>query len=108
MKTLIEERFGTHPGDFKGYTTEVIRKEFLVEGLMQPDTVKWVYSHNDRLMVGGVMPVNEQLSLETLDLLRAQYFLERRELGIINTGGSGVVYADGLAWNLENKDALYI
>jgi 4-deoxy-L-threo-5-hexosulose-uronate ketol-isomerase len=108
MKTLIEERFGTHPGDFKGYTTEVIRKEFLVEGLMQPDTVKWVYSHNDRLMVGGIMPVKEQLLLETLDLLRAQYFLERRELGIINTGGSGVVYADGLAWNLENKDALYI
>jgi len=108
MKTLIEERFGTHPGDFKGYTTEVIRKEFLVQGLMQPDTVKWVYSHNDRLMVGGIMPVKEQLSLETLDLLRAQYFLERRELGIINTGGSGVVYADGLAWNLENKDALYI
>jgi 4-deoxy-L-threo-5-hexosulose-uronate ketol-isomerase len=108
MKTLIEERFGTHPGDFKGYTTEVIRKEFLVEGLMQPDTVKWVYSHNDRLMVGGIMPVTEQLTLETLDLLRATYFLERRELGIINTGGSGVVYADGLAWNLENKDALYI
>ena len=108
MKTLIEERFGTHPGDFKGYTTEVIRKEFLVEGLMQPDTVKWVYSHNDRLMVGGIMPVKEQLLLQTLDLLRAQYFLERRELGIINTGGSGVVYADGLAWNLENKDALYI
>ncbi len=108
MKTLIEERFGTHPGDFKGYTTEVIRKEFLVEGLMQPDTVKWVYSHNDRLMVGGIMPVKEQLSLETLDLLRATYFLERRELGIINTGGSGVVYADGFAWNLENKDALYI
>ena len=108
MKTLIEERFGTHPGDFKGYTTEVIRKEFLVEGLMQPDTVKWVYSHNDRLMVGGIMPVKEQLTLETLDLLRATYFLERRELGIINTGGSGVVYADGLAWNLENKDALYI
>jgi len=108
MKTLIEERFGTHPGDFKGYTTEVIRKEFLVEGLMQPDTVKWVYTHNDRLMVGGIMPVKEQLLLQTLDLLRAQYFLERRELGIINTGGSGVVYADGLAWNLENKDALYI
>lgn len=108
MKTLIEERFGTHPGDFKGYTTEVIRKEFLVEGLMQPDTVKWVYSHNDRLMVGGIMPVKEQLLLQTLDLLRAQYFLERRELGIINTGGSGVVYADGHAWNLENKDALYI
>jgi 4-deoxy-L-threo-5-hexosulose-uronate ketol-isomerase len=108
MKTLIEERFGTHPGDFKGYTTEVIRKEFLVEGLMQPDTVKWVYTHNDRLMVGGIMPVKEQLLLQTLDLLRAQYFLERRELGIINTGGSGVVYADGHAWNLENKDALYI
>ena len=108
MKTLIEERFGTHPGDFKGYTTEVIRKEFLVQGLMQPDTVKWVYTHNDRLMVGGIMPVKEQLLLQTLDLLRAQYFLERRELGIINTGGSGVVYADGLAWNLENKDALYI
>ena len=108
MKTLFEERFGTHPDDFASYDTEVIRKEFLIEGLMQPDTVKWVYSHNDRLMVGGIMPVEEQLSLQTLDELRAQYFLERRELGIINTGGSGVVYADGLAWNLENKDALYI
>lgn len=108
MKTLVEERFGTHPGDFKNYTSEVIRKEFLVEGMMQPDTVKWVYSHNDRLMVGGIMPVEEQLSLLTLDLLKSQYFLERREIGIINTGGSGVVYADGQAWNLENKDALYI
>jgi 4-deoxy-L-threo-5-hexosulose-uronate ketol-isomerase len=108
MKTLIEERFGTHPDDFEGYNTEIIRKEFLVEGLMQADTVNWVYSHNDRLMVGGIMPVEEQLTLETLELLRAEYFLERRELGIINTGGSGVVYADGHAWNLENKDALYI
>ena len=108
MKTLVEERFGTHPRDFKNYSSEVIRKEFLIEGMMQPDTIKWVYSHNDRLMVGGIMPVEEQLSLLTLDLLKAQYFLERRELGIINTGGSGVVYADGLAWNLENKDALYI
>ena len=108
MKTLIEERFGTHPADFKSYSSEVIRKEFLIEGLMQPDTVKWVYSHNDRLMVGGIMPVAEHLNLEALDLLKSEYFLERRELGIINTGGSGVVYADGLAWNLENKDALYI
>lgn len=108
MKTLFEERFGTNPDDFKSYATEVIRKEFLIEGLMQPDAVKWVYSHNDRLMVGGIMPVEEQLSLQTPDQLRAEYFLERRELGIINTGGSGVVYADGLAWNLENKDALYI
>ena len=108
MKTLVEERFGTHPRDFKNYSSEVIRKEFLIEGMMQPDTIKWVYSHNDRLMVGGIMPVEEQLSLLTPDLLKAQYFLERRELGIINTGGSGVVYADGLAWNLENKDALYI
>jgi len=108
MKTLIEERFGTHPDDFKKYTTETIRKDFLIAGIMQPDTVKWVYSHNDRLMVGGIMPVEEQLTLQTLDLLRAEYFLERRELGIINTGGAGVVYADGHAWELENKDALYI
>jgi 4-deoxy-L-threo-5-hexosulose-uronate ketol-isomerase len=108
MKTLIEERFGTNPDDFKKYTTETIRKDFLISGIMQPDTVKWVYSHNDRLMVGGIVPVEEQLTLQTLDLLRAEYFLERRELGIINTGGAGVVYADGHGWELENKDALYI
>ncbi len=108
MKTLIEERFGTHPDDFKKYSTDTIRKDFLIPGIMQPDTVKWVYSHNDRLMVGGIMPVEEQLNLQTLDLLRSEYFLERRELGIINTGGPGVVNADGHGWELEAKDALYI
>jgi 4-deoxy-L-threo-5-hexosulose-uronate ketol-isomerase len=108
MTTNIVERFASHPEDVKHYDTERIRKEFLIENLMEEDTIHWVYSHYDRFMVGGAVPVSKNLALETVDVLKAAYFLERRELGIINVGGKGSVVIDGKQYDLDYKEALYI
>ncbi|MDR2473740.1 MAG: 5-dehydro-4-deoxy-D-glucuronate isomerase [Tannerella sp.] len=108
MKTKIEERWGTHPDDVKKYDTAQLRKEFLVEKLFSPDEVLMVYTHNDRLIIGGVMPVNEALKLETVDLVRSEYFCERREAGIVCIENEGIVSVDGNDYKLAYKDALYI
>lgn len=107
MNTVYEIRYASHPEDFKHYTTEKIRQEFLITGMFNVDTVKWVYSLYDRYMVGGAMPVSK-ISLETIDPLKASFFLERREIGIINVGGSARVTADGVVYELKYKEALYL
>ncbi|MDR3095125.1 MAG: 5-dehydro-4-deoxy-D-glucuronate isomerase [Bacteroidales bacterium] len=108
MKTSIEERWGTHPNDVKRYDTTQLRKEFLVEQLFVPDEVRMVYTHNDRLIIGGALPVNEALNLETVDLIRSEYFCERRESGIVCIDGNGVVSVDGIDYCMTSKDALYV
>ena len=108
MKTSIEERWGTHPNDVKHYDTTQLRKEFLVEKLFVQDEVMMVYTHNDRLIIGGVLPVNENIKLETVDLIRSEYFCERRELGIICIEGEGIVSVDGTDYTMTFKDALYV
>ncbi|WP_080902869.1 5-dehydro-4-deoxy-D-glucuronate isomerase [Parabacteroides sp. Marseille-P3160] len=108
MKTFIEERWGTHPDDVKHYDTAQLRKEFLVEKLFEADTVLMTYTHNDRLIIGGALPVNEALKLETVDLIRSEYFCERREAGIICIEGEGVVTVDGTDYPMTFKDAVYI
>lgn len=108
MKTTIEERWGTHPGDVKHYDTAQLRKEFLVEKLFSADEVLMVYSHNDRLIIGGALPVDEDLKLETVDLVRSEYFCERREVGIICIEGEGVVSVDGVDYPMAFKDAVYV
>ena len=108
MKTKIEERWGTHPDDVKHYDTTQLRKEFLVEKLFETDSVLMTYTHNDRLIIGGAMPVNENLKLETVDLIRSEYFCERRELGVVCIDGEGVVNVDGKDYDLKFKDALYV
>lgn len=108
MKTSIEERWGTHPNDVKNYDTAQLRKEFLVEKLFAADEVLMVYTHNDRLIIGGALPVNEDLKLETVDLIRSEYFCERRELGIICIEGEGVVTVDGVDYKMSFKDAIYV
>lgn len=107
MNTVYEVRYASHPEDFKHYTTEKIRQEFLVSDLFKSDIVKWVYSLYDRYMVGGVVPVNK-INLETIDPLKSAYFLERRELGIINVGGNVRITVDGTAYDLKYKEALYL
>lgn len=107
METTYEIRFASHPEDFKFYTTERIRKEFLITDLFYPDKVKWVYSLFDRYMVGGTVPLS-RLKLETIDPLKSSYFLERRELGIINVGGSATITIDGVEYQLAYKEALYV
>ncbi|KAA6339727.1 4-deoxy-L-threo-5-hexosulose-uronate ketol-isomerase [termite gut metagenome] len=108
MKMAIEERWGTHPDDVKRYDTAQLRKAFLVEKLFSPDEILMTYTHNDRLIIGGSFPVNEALRLETVDLIRSEYFCERREMGIICIDGEGIVTVDGIDYNLQFKDAVYV
>ncbi|MDR1499586.1 MAG: 5-dehydro-4-deoxy-D-glucuronate isomerase [Tannerellaceae bacterium] len=108
MKTTIEERWGTHPDDVKGYDSARLRKEFLVSGLFEAGAANMVYTHNDRLIIGGALPVMGALRLEAAPLLRADYFCERREVGVICTGGEGVVSVDGSDFPMAYKDGLYV
>lgn len=108
MKTTIEERWGTHPDDVKKYDTNRLRQEFLVEKLFAPDEVLMVYSHNDRLIIGGANPVKEDLALETVDLVRSEYFCERREVGVVCIEGEGILSVDGKDYEMAYKDTVYI
>ena len=97
-----------HPDDFKGYDTGLIRKRFLIADAVQADAINCVYTHYDRMIAGAANPVNKRLFLENYPNLRADYFLERRELGIINVGGSGTVTSDGQIFELNKFDCLYV
>lgn len=97
-----------HPQDVKNYDTEMLRERFLMEKVMAADEINVTYSMYDRLIFGGAMPVNKELVLETIDPLKADYFLERRELGVINVGGEGIVTVDGKEYTLNFKEALYV
>ena len=108
MSTTFETRYASSPKAVKQYDTEQLRDEFLIPDLMQPGKVKFVYTHYDRYMAGGAVPTSSDLKLETIDPLKADYFLERRELGIINVGGDGIIYVDGETFEIGHKDALYI
>jgi len=108
MSTIFDERFATHPQDAKGYDTDRLRKEFLIENVMVEDQIHLSYSQYDRYIAGGAVPVSGSLTLEPIDPLKAEYFCERRELGIINVGGSGVVTIDGVTYDLGFKEALYV
>jgi len=107
MKTNYESRYASSPNAVKAYDTAQLREEFLIENLMQEDKLVLVYTHYDRYMVGSALPLSP-VKLETIDPLKSSYFLERRELGIINVGGNGSVEVDGKVYELSLKDALYI
>lgn len=104
----LEVRYANHPNDSKHYDTSELRANYLVEEVFKADDILLVYSHQDRIIAGGVMPVSKTLKLETSDELRAAYFLERRELGIINIGGAGKVTLDGKVYDFKPKDGLYV
>lgn len=108
MKTNYEVRYASHPEDAKQYDTARLRKEHLVEKIFSADEVNMVYTLYDRLIVGGAMPVNEPLLLESIDPLKSEFFLTRRELGIFNVGGIGLVTVDGVDYELNYKESLYI
>ena len=97
-----------HPEDVKHYDTERLRRSFLMEKVMAPNEINLTYTLYDRLIYGGVMPVEETLVLMTFDDLKAEHFLDRRELGVINVGGNGVVTVDGVEYALNFKEALYV
>jgi len=108
----MDIRYSCNQRDFKRYTTEETRKEFLIEKLFIADEVVPVYSHVDRMVTVGVMPVNESVPLDKgIDIWKnfgTHYFLERRELGMFNVGGAGKVNVDGKVYELDYKDCLYI
>ena len=104
----MEIRFQSSPREVKGMNTQQLRENFLVQNLMQANQIQLVYSHFDRVIVGGAMPVSNPVLLPNEAELRADYFLERRELGIINVGGAGTVEADGVVYKLNKLDALYL
>lgn len=108
MSTSYEVRYASHPREVKKMDTQELREEFLIDNLMKPDEVVFVYSHYDRFITGSAVPVSKALKLETIDPLRMENFLDRRELGIINVGGDGVVTVDGTKYELTYKDALYV
>lgn len=107
-ETKYSVQVACHPDDFKTYDTETIRDRFAMEKVMVPDEIRVTYTMYDRMVYGGAMPVKSELSLEPFPELKAAHFLDRRELGVINVGGAGVVAVDGEEYALEFKEALYI
>lgn len=104
----MELRTAASPKDSKFYDTKRLREEFLIDDLFKADEIKLVYSHIDRIITGSAVPVKGTLKLTAGDELRAEYFCERRELGIINIGGKGSVNIDGRKYELDYKDGMYI
>lgn len=108
MKTNYEIRYAAHPEDAKHYDTARIRRDFLIEKVFSDNEVNIVYSMYDRMVVGGARPVGEVLKLEAIEPLKAPYFLTRREMGIFNVGGPGMVRAGDAVFELDYKEALYL
>jgi 4-deoxy-L-threo-5-hexosulose-uronate ketol-isomerase len=104
----IKLRYAAHPDDVKNYDTRKLRKEFLIEKLFSEDEISLVYSLYDRYIVGGAMPVKKSLKLESPDELKAEQFLDRREVGIINVGGNAIIETAENKYELAFKEALYL
>ncbi len=108
MAINYQIRYATHPKDFEGYDTKRIREEFLIGNILVENQINLVYSMYDRYIVGGAVPAGKPLPLETIDPIKAGYFLHRRELGIINVGGPGKVTVEDKVFILQPKEAMYV
>ncbi|PDO09706.1 MAG: 5-dehydro-4-deoxy-D-glucuronate isomerase [Candidatus Reconcilbacillus cellulovorans] len=105
----MEIRFAFSPAETKTMDTDRLRREYLVENLMTPGELRLVYAHVERFVIGGAVPTSGELRLEgDKAVLGTDFFLERRELGVINVGGDGVVTVDGAEYALGAKDGLYV
>ncbi|HVG42160.1 MAG TPA: 5-deoxy-glucuronate isomerase, partial [Chitinophagaceae bacterium] len=99
---------GIHPDDFIKYDTSKIREQFLLEDIVQQNRINLVYTHYDRMIIGGAMPIGSEINLGNYENLRADYFLERREMGVINVGGEGKITLEQEEFRLQKLDCLYI
>jgi len=108
MKTNYEVRYAAHPEDARHYDTTRLRRDFLIERLFAENEVNMVYSMYDRMVVGGAMPIDEELLLEAIAPLKASFFTTRREIGIYNVGGDGYVKVGDETYGISYKEALYI
>lgn len=104
----MDIRHSAHPSDFKHYDTDRLRRHFLIEELFARGRLTMVYTHEDRMVIGGTQPAGEELLLEAAGTLQTDYFLERREIGFINIGGGAVVTVDGEPYELGMLDTLYV
>ena len=104
----FDVRYANHPEDSKRYDTQELRKHYHISKIFTPDQINLTYSHQDRIIAGGIMPVETEVKLETCKELAAPYFLARRELGAINVGGAGVIVLDGVEYPMGHRDCLYI
>ncbi|MCS0499922.1 5-dehydro-4-deoxy-D-glucuronate isomerase [Protaetiibacter mangrovi] len=104
----MQQRYATNPAQIPGMTTEELRERYLVEDVFVPGEVRLVYTHHDRIVLGGAVPAGAELALTGYPEIRSDYFLEHRELGIVNVGGTGTVTADGEVFTLVNGACLYL
>lgn len=104
----MEVRPGANPNDVKNYDTDRLRHDFLIQDVFVPGEIKTIYSQIDRIIVGSATPADKALKLTAGDELRAAYFLERREMGVINIGGKGTMTLDGVKYDFDYKDGIYI
>ena len=104
----MDIRYANHPEDAKKYTTEEVRNHFLINSLFVPDEINLTYSHVDRIIAGGIMPVEQAVKLKAGKEMGVDFFLERREMGVINIGGKGIVSLDGTDYELESREGAYI
>ncbi|MCH4886182.1 5-dehydro-4-deoxy-D-glucuronate isomerase [Acidaminobacter sp. JC074] len=104
----MDIRYASHPSDAKHYDTKTMREQFLIKNLFTEDNIAMTYSHIDRIITAGAMPVNEILEMTASKELGVTYFLERREMGLINIGGPGKVYLDEEVFDMASRDGLYI
>jgi len=105
----MDIRYASHPNEVKKYDTSELREHFLMESLFAPNELVLTYTHVDRFIVGGVLPLENTVKLEADSKeMGAEYFLERREIGIINIGGRGSVQVDGTVYEMDSKDGLYV
>lgn len=104
----MEVRPGANPNDVKNYDTDRLRHDFLIQDVFVLGEIKTIYSQIDRIIVGSATPAGKALKLTAGDELRAAYFLERREMGVINIGGKGTMTLDGVKYDFDYKDGIYI
>jgi 4-deoxy-L-threo-5-hexosulose-uronate ketol-isomerase len=108
MATPIEQRYATNPAQIPGMTTQQLRDSYLVPEVFAPGEIRLTYTHHDRIVLGGATPAGGVLELGGYPEIRSDYFLEHRELGIVNVGGTGTVTADGEVYELVNGACLYL
>lgn len=104
----MQVRFQNSPKETGSMNTQQLRENFLIQQLMQPGKIELVYSHFDRLIIGGAVPTTESILLPNEGELKANFFLERREMGIINVGGKGTVMANGVDYEIEKLECVYL
>jgi 4-deoxy-L-threo-5-hexosulose-uronate ketol-isomerase len=108
MSQFFSSRHSLSPSETRTLTTTQLREHYLIDTIFSKDTISCTYTFHDRYIIGGAMPATKDLQLEAPEMLKANYFLERRELGIINVGSVGSVLVDGKEYQLNNKEALYV